>query len=280
METRKSLLFSAGVLAIVALLAATNVFAQSSCTSKTVKETTGNFVVNVAQTIVNGRRTYTYTVTSPTNSNPNKFFVFVKKGLNNPPDLTSINGGGTAGAYLTPDTFLANNAPPSAAWNVVHHQDGVAWTAISLSNNPFTLSVSERYKPEESLTTVLLGIASTFEHCGPIFGPTTPEPPDFGGQFAASATNICFKNGCCYNASTDPTTGQVSNLVTDPATPIETAGCGGIGQPVCQACFANTTASCSADLNIPDCGKVVITAPLQSAVGGLCYYPENIKFRC
>jgi hypothetical protein len=142
METRKSLLLSAGAIAIAALLAATNVFAQSSCTSKTVKETTGSFVVNVTQQVKNGRRIYTYTMKSPNNSNPSKFFIFVKKGLNLITGDLLISGTGT---YQTPDNFVGNN-PPAAAWNVVHHQDGVGFTNVAI-NQVIQLDVSERYKP-------------------------------------------------------------------------------------------------------------------------------------
>lgn len=274
MKTREFLL-SASALALAALLAATDVYAQLSCTSKTTSEGAGSFAVTVNAVTSNGRTRYTYTVQG--SLNPNKLFVFVKQGLGT--NLVALVDGAPGSAtYVTPHQF-SSSFPPADAWKVVHHQDGVVFPSIAVGHT-FAVDVPDRYKPEEGLTTILLGVKSTYEHCGPILGPTTPEAPSFGGQFAASATNLCFKNGCCYTASTDPTTGQVTNLVADPATPVETAGCGGIDQPACQSCFADTTASCSADLSIPDCGKVVITAPLQSATGGICYYPENIKFRC
>jgi hypothetical protein len=283
METRKSLLLSVVVLAIVTLLAAANVFAQSSCNSKTTSEGIGNFVVNVTQqtqlTTQGVRRTYTYTVSSPTGKNPNKLFIFVKKGLNG--DLTAINGGGSLGTYLTPDTFAANNVPPAAAWNVVHHQDGVGWTTISLANNPFTLNVSERYKPEESLTTLLIGISSTFEHCGPIFGPTTPAPPEFqGSPLVQTVSTKTFANGCIYDVLAGETDQNIISMTLNPNSPaFETVFSGSSPQP-CSATTV-TLGTCEHDTGLVFCPVLKLgQPPIQSTAGGTCYYPANIKFTC
>src|SRR6266849_3750926 len=91
METGKSSLFSACALAIVTMLAASNTFAQTSCTSKTTSEGTGNFIVNVSQQTQNGISSYLYSIQNVVgkNGNPNKFFAFVKQGLNIPPDLVA-----------------------------------------------------------------------------------------------------------------------------------------------------------------------------------------------
>ena len=73
-----------------ALLATTNIFATNdnendngnynTCSSRTIFHTPGNFIVNVAQTTLNGQRTYKYTITNAPgkNGNPNKFFVYVR----------------------------------------------------------------------------------------------------------------------------------------------------------------------------------------------------------
>ncbi len=280
MKTRKSLLFSAGVVAIVALFAATNVFAQSSCTSKTTSEATGNFVVNVTQSAQNGRRIYTYTMTSPTGKNPNKFFVFVKKGLNQiPGDLVAKNiTANTLGTYLTPDFFSGAN-PPSAAWNVVHHQDGVGFTNVAVSQ-VLQLDVSERYKPEESVTTVLLSIANTYEHCGPIYGPTTPAPPEFqGSPLVQTISTKTFADGCIYDVVADETGANIISMALNPNSPANETVCGVSG---CKPCAVTISPFiCEAETGFAFCPPLKLgQPPIQSTPGGTCYYPANLKFTC
>jgi len=283
MQTQKFFVLSAGVVTIVALLIATNAFAQNQCNSvaltKNGSEVGGNFTVAVNQIVENGRRIYTYSVSSANGSNANKLFVWVRGGVNSEEGFSTRRvDTNDPGTYVTPHNTLGG-FPPADAWKFAHHEDGVVWTNIA-TNNQFEINVKERFMPNDSLTTVLVGNGNSFEHCGPIFGPKNPAAPSFGGQFAAASTSICFKDGCCYFATQDPTTGQVIDLVADPSTPSETIGCGGVGQPACKACIVEKTANCAADLDIPDCGRVLITAPLQSEPGGTCYYPPNLKFPC
>jgi hypothetical protein len=224
METGKSSLFSACVLAIVAMLAASNTFAQTSCTSKTTSETAGVFTVTVNAVNQNGRSIYTYTLTG---ANANKLFVFVKQGLR--PDLVALVDGAPSGSasYVTPHNF-ASGFPPADAWKVVHHQDGVVFPSIAI-NHTFTLNVPERFNLQEGLTTLLLGIGSTYQHCGPILGPTTPATQEFQGSPLVSTTShLCFENGCCYFATAGLTDNIITNMTDDPNTPFETV-CGPSG---------------------------------------------------
>ncbi len=272
METRKSLLLSAGVVAIVALLASTNVFAQLSCTSKTTGEAAGVFTVNVVPQTLNGRTTYTYTVSG---ANANKLFVYVKKGLGS--DLLSFVDTSPGGVYVTPHG-TAGGFPPPDAWKVVHHQDGVAFTSVAIGHT-FTLDVPERFKPEEGVTTILLGIKTTYEHCGPILGPTTPTAPTFQGSPLVNTTSHqTFANGCSYFVTAGETDNIITSMVVDPATPFETV-CGPSG---CQACTVdNTPNSCETDLGLAFCPPAELgRPPLQSVLGGTCYYPKNLKYTC
>jgi len=274
METRKFLLSTTAVVAIVALLSATNVFAQLSCTSRTTGEAAGVFTVNVVPTTQNGRTTYTYTVSG---ANANKLFVYVKKGLGS--DLVALVDGAPSGSisYVTPHGTSAGFPPPDA-WKVVHHQDGVIFPSVAIGHT-FTLDVPERFKPEEGVTTLLLGIKTTFEHCGPILGPTTPEAPSFqGSPLVTTTSHQTFANGCSYFVTAGETDNIITSMTVDPATPFETV-CGVSG---CQACAVdNTTNSCQTDLGLTFCPPAELgRPPLQSVPGGICYYPKNLKFTC
>jgi len=265
METRKSLLFSAGVVAIVALLAATNVFAQLSCTSKTTGEAAGVFTVTVNPVNQNGRTIYTYTVVP----NVNKLFVYVKQGLGT--DLVALVGGSPSGiSYVTPHSTSAN-FPPSEVWKVVHHQDGVVFPSGSI----FTLDVPERFKPEEGLTTLLLGFSNTTnQHCGPILGPTTPESPTFQGSPLVSTTSRqTFANGCIYEV----TAGETDNIITSMTAVTQFATVA----PFEECTVTNSPNICEQELGIPFCPPGELgRPPLQSVPGGDCYYPPNIKYKC
>jgi hypothetical protein len=279
METGKSSLFSAGALAIMAMLAASNTFAQTSCTSKTTSEGAGVFTITVNPVNQNGRTIYTYTVTG---ANANKLFVYVKRGLG--PDLVALVDGTPSGSisYVTPHQF-ASSFPPAEAWKVVHHQDGVIFPSIAI-NHTFTLDVPERFNLQEGLTTLLLGIGSTYQHCGPILGPTTPAAQEgFEGSPVANITSkLCFNDGCCYDATSGPRDNIIVSMVPRPETPVETVGCGGTGQPACQPCtVTNSPFICEDDLQIPFCPPLELgRPPLQSEVGGTCYAPPNLKFPC
>jgi hypothetical protein len=281
MQIRKYLLLSAGVTVIVALFAMTEVLAQSSCTSKTTCEGTGNFKVNVAETTQDGRRIYTYSLQSLTGKNPNKIFFFAMKGLKNEEGFTAydiFNSPPTPGTYLTPHNYYGS-FPPADAWKVVHHEDGVVFTTIA-KEHIFQFNAKERFKPEESLTTVLIGIGSTFEHCGPIYGPTGPAAPEFGGSPVSDiVARICFKDGCCYWMTAGATDNIVKDVVPDDNTPNETVGCGGSGQPACLACTV-TDANCEQELSITFCPPLELgRPPLQGSPGGICY-AKGKKFPC
>jgi len=280
METGKSSLFSACALAIVTMLAASNSFAQTSCTSKTTSEGAGNFIVNVNHQTQNGISSYLYSIQNVVgkNGNPNKFFAFVKQGLNTPPDLVAKDTtNNSLGAYVTPHQF-SSSFPPADAWKVVHHQDGVVLPSLAIGHQ-IQLQVSERYKPEEGVTTILLGIGNTYEHCGPILGPTTPAVQEFQGSPLVSTTShLCFENGCCYFATAGLTDNIITNMTDDPNTPFETV-CGPSG---CQACHVtNSPNICEIELDLTFCPPTELgRPPLQSVPGGTCYCPPNLKYPC
>jgi len=274
METKKSLLFSAGLLAIMAMLAASNAFAQTSCTSKTTNETAGVFTVTVNAVNQNGRTIYTYTVTG---ANANKLFVFVKQGLR--PDLVALVDGSPSGSisYVTPHQ-TASFPSLTDVWKVVHHQDGVVFSSIAI-NHTFTLNVPERFNLQEGLTTLILGIGSTYQHCGPILGPTTPATQEFQGSPLVSTTShLCFEDGCCYFATAGLTDNIITNMTDDPNTPFETT-CGPSG---CQACHVtNSPNICEIDLGLAFCPPGELgRPPLQSVPGGTCYFAPNLKYPC
>jgi hypothetical protein len=263
METRKSLLLSAGVVAIVALLAATNAFAQLSCNSVGNSEGAGSFTVTVKTAHQNGHTIYTYAITRAI---PSAIFLYVKKGLNTE-GFSPTNGG----VYVTPHQSAGQAGfPPFDAWRVVHHQDGVVFPSVTT----FTLNVPERFKPEEGLTTILLGQKNSFEHCGPILGPTTPAAPTFqGSPLVSTVSRQTFENGCVY----DVTAGETDNIITS-ITAVTAFGT----NPPTEACtVTNTPNICASDLNLPFCPPGELgRPPLQSLPGGTCYYPPNLKFAC
>ena len=283
MQIRRLVMLSTGMMGIVVLLAAASAFAQSDrCISKAInkqgEETDGHFAVTVNQRVRDGRRIYLYSVSSLADHKANKLFIWVRQGLELEEGFIARRvDTGMEGDYVTPHETVGG-FPPKAAWLVAHHEDGVVFTDIA-TDKLFEINVKERFQPEDSMTTVLLGTGPTFEHCGPLPGPKNPAAPAFeGSPVASKETHICFKNGCCYFATVEETTGVVTNLVGDPDTPKETVYPDG-ERP--QACRADLGASCEGDLNIPFCGVGTIQLPpVQSKEGGTCYYPSNIKFPC
>jgi hypothetical protein len=288
MKTRKFLLLASGVIAIAALLATTNAFAQfDQCTSYAIDRkgnaVPGSNTVAVDQTTEAGRTTYTYTVTG---DNANKFFVWVRRDLySSDPGFsaTCTGGGGCVGEYVVPgDT--PGNFPPAEAWNYARHEDGVVYQNIAI-NNQLILNVKERFQPEESLTTVLLGSASGFEFCGPIYGPKNPATPEFEGSPVSGdiKARIEFENGCSYNLTAGATDNLVKAVERHPDSPdYETVGCGGEGQPACQECQPIVEPGiCESDTGFPFCPPLELgRPPLFTVPGGTCYAPPNIKYPC
>lgn len=188
MRMVKSLSLMGVVLVIVALLGATNAFAQSFCTSETTSHGTGNFRVDVAQTVLDGRTTYTYTMSSPTGKSPNKFFMYVRDGLQG--NLVSSVCDSTTGCSVqghVDHNASGGSSPATDVWKVNRHEDAVFITSVAI-HKVIKVDVSNRFQPEDSLTSIVLGIGSTFEHCGPIFGPTNPEAPSFPGSQVLNTT--------------------------------------------------------------------------------------------
>ena len=280
MGTPKASLFAACALALVTVGAASQAVAQTSCTSKTTSEGPGNFVVSVNQQTQNGISSYLYSIQNAAgkNGNPNKFFAFVQQGLNTPPDLVAKDTtNNSPGTYVTPHQ-VSNAFPPADAWKVVHNLDGVVIASVAIGHK-IQIQVSERYKPQEGVTTLLLGVGSTYEHCGPILGPTTPAAQNFQGSPLLSTTaHLCFADGCCYFATAGLTDNIITSMTDDPNTPFETA-CGPSG---CQVCHVtNSPNICETDLGLAFCAPTELgRPPVQSEPGGTCYCPPNLKYPC
>lgn len=257
MKMRKSLLFLGSVLAIVALLGVTNAFAQLSCTSKSfttkpVAEGPGVFTVTVDPQTQNGFTTYTYTVTG---ANASKLFVYVKQGLN--ADLVSMRDGDPLqpGNYLTPHGDNGGFPPPDA-WRVAHHLDGVEFNNIAIAHT-FGLRVPERYKPEEGLTTVLLANGSTFEHCGPILGPTTPKAPAFEGlPVITQSYREVQESGCAIILTADTVNNLITGITSDPNTLVPTVYDPTLGSYACAAAVVEEPELCKKELGTESCPPV------------------------
>jgi hypothetical protein len=283
MEKRKSLLFWRGVVVALALLTAVNVFAQSSCTSETVNHTAGNIIVNVAQTTTpDGKRSYKYTMTNAPGKTgaPNKFFVYVRDGLENDLSSTICNSNGTScssAAYLDHNETVGGF--PAEVWRVNSHEDGVGATSVAI-DKVITINVPERLNPQEQMTTVVLGVGTGTEHCGPLPGPTGPAALDgfLGSPLVSTVSRKLFENGCAYFVTAGETDNIVQSMTPDPATPFETV-CGPSG---CKPCVvANTPHICETELGLVFCPPGELgRPPLQSVAGGTCYYPPNLKFTC
>lgn len=225
MGIRKSLLLSGGLLTIAALLGATTASAAvpSFCT-------TANFRVDAVMNTANGLTSYQYAMSNVNGSikNANKFFAYSAKGLSG--DLLGTLAGAASGNYQLNSTTGAANCPPTSAWAFNEHNDGWCFTSVAMQALP-TLTVSERFKPEEGATSVLLTYASTTESCGPILGPTTPAAPEFAGNPIVSRTvRQVLPDGCAYILTLDTTTDVVTGGTLDPSTPLNTDGdlCGGM----------------------------------------------------
>ena len=279
MRTRKPMRWLAGtVIGVLALLIQTSAFAQLSCTSKTTSGGGGNFIVNVTQESQNGRTTYTYSFQNAPgkNGNPNKFFLYVKQGLNlevPAPALDCLNGCADP-VYLA--TGSNTGGFPPDAWKNVRHLDGVGANNIAISRQ-YSITANDRFRPEESITTILLGLGSTYESCGPIFGPTNPLVPTIEGSPLQQITaELTMANGCKYIATANTTDNIITNLTTHPDTPFASSEPPHNGE----ACTVETE-DCATALGLVFCPPVKLGSHfLQSTVGGTCYAPRNIKFPC
>jgi hypothetical protein len=161
---------------------------------------------------------------------------------------------------------VASNCPPSGAWTFNKDNDGWCFTSVAMQNQP-TLTVSERFKPEEGASTVLLTYANTTESCGPILGPTTQGAPTFAGSPLVTTTaRQTYANGCAYFLTAGATDNIVTNITPDPATPFATVA----PFEACQ--ILNDPRSCEQALNIPFCPPTELgRPPLQSQPGGTCW---------
>lgn len=259
----------AGVVGAVAilLLAATDVMAQSACTSLTTSQSSGNFTVSVTRvTTDQGRRQYRYTIVQNGSKQPNKLFLWLHSSLATSTTVSS------PGSVVAPGVNTSFNGADDA-WKVASHESGAVWNNISTSQNPFVVEVPVLAQPDAT-TTLVIGVGSTYEHCGPIFGPVSPPAAVANGPLVTTIAHLSFENGCSYFATVNLSTGQITGLTPDPATPNETSG----GSA---ACTADNNANCALETGLPFCGgNNVAQPPLQTEPGGICYYPNNIKFRC
>jgi len=295
MKTRKSLLLSAGVVAISALLATTN-----SVATPPTQCTTTNYIVDVQKQTANSVTSYTYTMSSPTGKNLNKFFIYVKgrqvdgQGLEG--DLVGMVDNSVKGSYV-PNGQFSSSLPPSDGWKYIKQLDGWVFPYVAI-NNVLKLTVSERFQVEEGTTTILLlrtvskegkdddkkgtgddkkgtgddYTSNTVEPCGPILGPTTPLEGFPGSPLVSTVSRKTFENGCVY----DVVAGSRDNIVVSmtPVTPFGT-------NPPEECTVDNIPDVCQTDLGLAFCPPGELgRPPLQSVSGGICYYAPNLKFRC
>jgi hypothetical protein len=286
MHIKKFLLLSTGLITILALLVAVNAFAQfDQCASYTLDKkgdpVPGNFTVTVNQTAENGRRTYTYNVSG---DNMNKFFVWVAHDLDSEEGFSATcdSSPDCQGTYLEP--FMSTGGfPPDEAWNFTLHQDGVGYTSVNVNNN-LVIDVKDRFRPEKSLTTVLVGLNNETEWCGPIYGPTGPSADVFEGSPISGnvVADITAESGCKYKFTAGVTTNIITHVAVHPdSPPYELYGCGGTGQPACKPCEVTYSPGiCERDLGIPFCPPTELgRPPLKGEEGGTCYCGPY-KFPC
>ena len=271
MGTRKSLRLS-GVLAIAALLGATNV----SATPPPTHCVTTDFSVDVTMHNTGGVTSYEYSMSSPTGKTPSKFFAYVKgrqsmgQGLQG--DLQGSLAGVPAGSYV-----LNGSTSPAcvsgSAWTLIKDRDGYCFPTVSITSSPM-LTVSERDKPEEGTTNVVIATPTSYQTCGPILGPTTPAAMAAGSPLVAATVHQTFANGCAYFLTVDGNN-FVIDVTADPATPHATVS------PF-EACTVTTGESiCEIDLVVAHCPSVRPGEDvIQGMTGGTCYYPPNKKFTC
>lgn len=296
MRKRKFVLLSLGVIAVVALLTVPIAISQAQeitqCTSKVMSKTgslvQGDFIVTVDKQTDNGLTILTYSVSSPTGENLNKFGAWVMSGLQFEQGFSTLNTGNqTAGSYLTPDN-QDSGFPPEAAWSFDQHQDLVVWPSVAIGNS-LVFKAKERYKQAESNTSILLGWKNTYQICGPIEGFTNPAAPTFNGNpISFQKATVTMEDGCIYDFYAGERDNIINRVeVNSESPPNETNGCDpSVSDPTdptfCKACqVIDSPGICEDDTGLERCPEVELgRPPLQSVPGGWCYFPYNYKIPC
>lgn len=273
MRARTSLLLSGGILAIVALLGATDASSATPPTSCT----TADFRVDVTIQTVGAQTSYEYRLSNVPGSRKraNRFFEFLPPGL--VPAPTGTLAGSPSGSYLPNGSTILENCPPSPAWKFEKTDDGYCFALSTMGDKP-TLRVTGS---DAQTTTVLIGMAlkdgtadGNFQGCA-IAGPGPLLP---GSPLATHTENQTMANGCQYIMTAD-TNNIVVGVIVDPLGPTNASNVAPHHGEACAVTFAENI--CETDTGVAFCPPIEAgEQPIQGAAGGICYYPNNIKVTC
>ena len=271
MRTRKSLLLSGGILAIAALLGATNASSATPPTSCT----TADYRIDVNIQTSGGRTSFEYSLSDAPgrhhHERANRFFAFLPPRLLPGPEGTIA--GLPSGSFLLNGSFAPKHCPPKTAWIYDKTDDGYCFKLSAIGDKP-KLSVTGS---EVRTTTVLVGKSEgegegDFQSCA-IAGPGPLLP---GSPLATHTENQTMANGCRYIMTID-TNNFVTGAVVDPAGPLHATV-----SPF-EACAVEVADNiCVRDHpNLTFCPPIQGgEQPIQGSLGGTCYYPSNIKVTC
>lgn len=271
MRARTSLLSSGGVLAIVALLGATNVSAATPPTSCT----TADYRIDVNIQTIGGKTSYEYSLSKVRGhtKSANRFFEFLPPGL--VPVPVGTIAGWLSGSFLPNGSVGPKHCPPKTAWKFDKTDDGYCFKLSAIGDKP-KLSVTGS---EVRTTTVLVGKSDgdgegedDFQSCA-IAGPGPLLP---GSPLATHTENQTMANGCQYIMTVD-TNNFVTGVIVDPHGPTHAT------VPPNELCAVEVADNiCERDHpNLTFCPPIEAgEQPIQGSSGGTCYYPKNIMIRC
>jgi hypothetical protein len=268
MRTRKSLLLSGGILAIVALLGATN----ASSATPPISCTTADYRIDVNIQTIGGTTSYEYSLSKlPGHTkSANRFFEFVPPGLL--PSPVGTVAGSPSGHFLLNGSFTPYHCPPSSAWPYNKTDDGYCFSLLAMGDK-MKLSVTGS---EVRTTTALVGNAKgvgegEFQSCA-IAGPGPLLP---GSPLATHTENQTMANGCKYIMTID-TNNFVVGAIRDPRGPdFATVD----PFEACEVVVAENI--CETEKHLTFCPPIQGgEQPIQGELGGTCYYPKNIKVTC
>lgn len=274
MRSLKTLLLLVGVFGIVRLVLPTTVLAGTHSCSTT------DFDISVTVTHANGRSTYVYNLTRA-DANLNKFFIYLLRGLNETGDFKFHCNGGSfdepncSGGYKFNGDDLSGSAL-AGVWDDNKHNDGLQVTSVAVGTFPITIDVTEREpgREQEDETSILIPVGSKLQTCGPIEGPMQARKRSLvGNPLVQTVTEQTFANGCTYLIQYDPVTLLITGM--------EAVTEFGTGNPPDHCIVTQEPNVCENELEFPFCPPARINnPPLQTAPGGTCYYPSNLKFPC
>jgi hypothetical protein len=149
-------------------------------------------------------------------------------------------------------------------------------TAVTLIAIPAGDSTFTGWSGAPDCTDGLVTLA-TDTNCTATFDALAVADPDSPVQ--TTTVRQVFENGCAYFVEVNVETNSFVGMTPDPATPFETVYDPDVDPRACTVTIAEEI--CEAETGLAFCSKVRPgQPPLQSELGGTCYYPRNIKFTC